>query len=297
MTVLVTGASGFIGAALARALGEEAVPATRTGAPGARLGASAGRVIRLDPRDPDAVVRVLTSFRPEAVVHTAVSRDADGQAVRDTEVGMVDAVCRGAAQADVRTVVTFGSATEYGRTAPPLRETMQAAPATAHGAAKAAGVAMARSWGQRVDGPEVVVLRPFHVTGRGEPLDKLVPRVLAAAHGGPPVPLVAGAPVRDLIHVEDVVAAIRAAVAQPPDDGLPVNLCSGASTTPSGLVAAVERALGRAVPVRGVHPRTAYDDEQRIGDPARAAALWGWEAAALDVVVDRCLRDWPWGAP
>lgn len=295
MSVLVTGASGFVGSAVVRALGQRAVAASRTGPSSPRLRGWDGRHLRLDPRDEAAVDSVLDAVRPRAVVHAAVGRDAHDAALRDQEVAMVDAVCGAAVAADVEVVVVFGSATEYGTGSPPLREEQPRRPLSIHGRAKAAGVDAAQTW--RDKGPTIVLLRPFHVTGRGEPLHKLVPRVLEAAHGGRPVPLVPGPAVRDLVHVDDVARAVVAAVDDPPLDGGAVNLCSGRATTPAEVVDLVRRRSGRRVTTAGQHARTEHDEEQRIGDPARAEALWGWRAASLEELVDRCLADWPWRAP
>lgn len=296
MTVLVTGAAGFLGAAVVSRLGERAVAGTRHHGDQHRLGGWSGRRVSLDVHDPVEVRRVVAQLQPTAIVHAAVVRDAAGAADATTEVAGLDAVCAAAAAEGVRHVVVFGSAAEYGRARWPMREDGASLPTTRHGVAKAAGTAAAHRWAAQPD-LTVTVLRPFHVTGDGEPLHKLVPRALAAANGGLPLPLVDGDPVRDLVHVQDVADAVLAALQRPVVDALPVNLCSGVGTRISQILAELGRVLGRAVPTAGRHPASAFDAEHRIGDPSRATALWGWRAAELGEVLARCAAAWPWGRP
>lgn len=252
-----------------------------------------GTWVTVDPSDAVALRHAVERVAPEVVVHAAVARGGRHEARIDVELTMARAVCAAVEATDVRTLITFGSAAEYGAHEPPLRETLEPLPRTSHGVAKAAGVAAVLAWAATVQ-TTTLVLRPFHVVGPGEPLDKLLPRAIAAAQGGPPLPLVAGGPVRDIVGVDDVVNGVLAAIDDPPLDGVPVNLCSGMASRVEDVVAAVEDALGTAVAVEGAHPRSELDDERRIGDPTRAAELWGWRASPLQETVRSALEAWPW---
>ena len=232
----------------------------------------------------------------DSVVHAAVARDANRTSAV-AEVQMAAAVCAAADATGVGDVVTFGSSTEYGHSRALLHEQAALTPTTAHGVAKAAGTTVFRDWAAAAPDATVTVLRPFHVTGPGEPTDKLLPRALAAAHGGPPLPVVAGGATRDVVGVDDVVEGVLAALAAPPEDGVPVNLSRGVATGVEEFVRVVERVTGREVPTAGVHPRSEFDDDHRVGDPTRAAQLWGWRARPLEDVIGVAVAAWPWGRP
>lgn len=293
MTVLVTGATGFIGARLVRALGERAVALSRRPAPGGRLDGWHGRWATVDPVDAGALAAAVERFEADVVVHTAVARGPDHSAEIEAERCLVRAVCRAMDRSGAARLVALGSAAEYGVQPPPLHEGMEPRPTTAHGRAKAAGTREVLAWAERADA-SVTVLRPFHVTGPGEPVQKLVPRALAAATGGLALPLVPGTSVRDVVGVDDVVLGILAAIDRPPVDLRPVNLCSGVATSVRDVVATVEQVTGRAVPTAGVHARTELDEERRVGDPSRAAALWGWRARPLAETIAAAAAAWPW---
>ncbi|HEU4977123.1 MAG TPA: sugar nucleotide-binding protein [Baekduia sp.] len=133
-TLLVTGASGFLGATLcARAAAAGwAVAGTHHRHAPAGVDSTA-----LDVRDADAVDALVQRLRPAAVVHTAYVQDVDGAWA--TNVDGAAHVAAAAARTGARLVHLSSDVVFAGDGDRPLVEDDHPAPVSAYGASKAAG--------------------------------------------------------------------------------------------------------------------------------------------------------------
>jgi GDP-4-dehydro-6-deoxy-D-mannose reductase len=233
---LVTGAAGFVGRWLIDALRRDgiAVTALATEPSAGNVGGAGedaeGALPPIEWRYGDlrdgAYVRDAAHAAPfDYVVHLAAishlpTAEADPGQAWDVNVtatarllhALTEARRAGAADP---TVLIVGSAEQYGRhdeTSGPLTESAAQLPRTVYAATKAAQEVLAlQQW--RATGLRVVVARSFNHSGRGqEPrfvIPALVSRALALRTAPTGTPLVLGnlAPVRDFLHVSDVVAA------------------------------------------------------------------------------------------
>lgn len=282
MTTLVTGAAGFVGSVVAACLarhGHDVHAVVRPGTSLHRLPADAVTVHRVDLNDTAALGEVVAAVRPAAVVHAAAAGahgpPGDGSALwRDTvevTTSLLDALDRHLPGR----VVHLGSSMEYAPSPLPLREDDPRPPASARGTAKAAAGRAVRQWaGDR--GVESTDLRLFRVYGAHEPAGRLVPAILRALEGGPPVPLPARPVGRDWVHVDDVAAAcvraLTAGVAVPL-----LNVGSGVSRPPEDVIDAFAAAAGRPVPVvPGAWHHRPIDVSHWCADLTRLRAAWGW---------------------
>jgi GDP-4-dehydro-6-deoxy-D-mannose reductase len=307
---LVTGAAGFVGQWLCRALLQDGWTVFGAGVDGApapgtltrdELGAVRWR--RADVRRQPDVASAIRDAGPDVIFHLAgVSSLPDAQAdpVLAHEINIL-----GAARilAEVRTlrttgaadpvVLVIGSAQQYGRpaTGTPLRETDPQAPLSVYAASKAAQEIVALE-AARSDGVRVVATRSFNHSGPGQAaqflLPSLVSRALAIRDGGD-ARLRIGDPdtVRDYLHVRDVVRAYIA-LAQNGAAGEAYNVCSGIGHRTGDLAERVMRAIGvegalwvDAGLVRGSEvPRL-------VGDPGKLQAATGWSPTlTCDDIID-----------
>jgi UDP-glucose 4-epimerase len=293
--VLVTGASGFIGANLTEVLVDAGAEVQALVRPG-RV-APPGAVARAaDLRDAEGTVGAVAAAAPELVVHLAAgaghAHDASGRAamLADTVLGTAN-LCEALRAVGVRRLVHVGGGVEYGHGSRPLRESDPLHPVTFRGAAKGAATLLALELGRETD-VEVAVLRPFAVYGPWERPPRFVPTAVSAALRGEPIGVTEGTAGRDYVYVGDVVEACLTAATSPAAPGEIVNVGTGRLTTNRELVERLAAVSGRELDVRvGAHEPRPWDTGTWVADVTRARDVLGWTPATdLDGGLARTLE-------
>lgn len=303
MRALVTGAGGFVGQYLCRALLRDGwtVAASTVGTlpePGTlsgtelsaihwrnidlRVGADERRSIRslLEAQPPDVIFHLAgVSYQPAAGADLAyaLATNVGGlvnllEGVRPLrDAGRIDPV-----------VLAIGSGEQYGRhdaSDLPLAETAEQRPVTFYAATKQAQEAFALA-AHRVAGLRIVCTRSFNHSGRGQArqflLPSLVERARAAKRDGQPVRIGNTDVTRDFLHVEDVVSAYISLVSRG-RPGEVYNVCSGVGVRVGDLAAEVLAAAGVRSPLE-VDPalQRAVDVPMLVGSNAKLRAATGW---------------------
>lgn len=282
--ILVTGGSGFIGAALVRRLAAEGHRVFIFTRPGSSMERLEGLEEKLgvcvgDLRSSEAVTAAVEAASPDVVYHLAstpfnpptISPQAHLETIVMGAANLVQAlVGRGTVR-----VVAAGSAAEYG-SGRGLREDAPLRPATLLGTAKAS----ATLWFQmaaRLYGLSTVVLRLFMPYGPGEHPGRLVPHVILSALAGRDVPLTAGEQERDLVYIDDVVEALCLAGARPVAPGSVLNIGSGQGTRIRDVVAQLLALMGRSEAARfGALPTRPDEIMQMSADITAAREQLDW---------------------
>jgi nucleoside-diphosphate-sugar epimerase len=285
--MVVTGAAGFIGAHLVKALVNNGVHVlalvrdlTRT----RRLEvlATGATVVAADVSDAKAVRALFTHVRPQVVFHLAARGVRPGARDRSemmrTNITGAISVLDAAAEAGAARLVLCGGSSEYGKADLPMSETLRLEPVTAYGASKAAATLLSRQRALEL-GVSLVVLRPFTVYGPLEPGHRLIPTAIRAALDGKPLSLTKPGLRHDYVFVEDVVQAFLAAATAPVNVAEVFNVGSGTDTTNEEVVAAVEKAAGVQIDVRvGEHQAHAGDHTRWVADTNKARERLGFLA-------------------
>ncbi len=248
MRALVTGAAGFIGAHVVRALksrGDEVIATARPGASWHRLAPDGLVIDEVDLGAPGAAAALIARRRPEVLVHLAWEASPDRYLVSAHNLDSLTATAglfTNALDFGCRRLIGIGTCLEYAASQKSNGEGDPAGPDTVYAACKHAARLIAEQLCVAKEA-SIAWLRVFHLHGPGEDLRRVVPMVAARLRRGEPVDLSPGAQVRDYLRVEDVASAI-AAVVHSNASGC-INVCSGMPITLLDLLGTLGDVLGR----------------------------------------------------
>lgn len=273
-TALVTGASGFIGQHLCRALVRKGmdVHGISRSQPGS---ASDGvRWWQADLSDYTALESIFKAVQPEYVFHLAseVTGSRDSTVVLPTlHSNLVSTVnlLNLAAEQGCKRLVLAGSLEE---------PQADHAPSSPYAAAKAASTAYAQMFAALYATP-VVTARLFMVYGPAQQdTTKLIPYVTLALLRGETPKLSSGTRPVDWIYVGDVVDGLVACAVTPGIEGKTVDIGSGELVTIRQVVEQLAAIISpQARPAFGALADRPFE-QVRAADAATAHALTGWQA-------------------
>lgn len=278
MRALITGAGGFVGPHLDRALseaGDEVVGLDLNNGP--------------DLGQPEAWVDVLQTHQPDVVYHLAGWSDVSASwndPIRTFQVNALGTltVLEAARQAKISRVLLISSADVYGPVQAdrqPITEELPPQPRSPYGVSKQAAEALGLQY-HRAHGLDVVVVRPFNHLGPGQSPSFAAPAFaaqIAAAElaGGGRLQHGDLSARRDLTDVRDVVRAYRL-LARQGEPGEVYNVCSGVAVAMSDVL---DLLLAEArVPVsRALDPARLRPVELPVlqGSHRKLTEATGWE--------------------
>jgi radical SAM protein with 4Fe4S-binding SPASM domain len=140
-------------------------------------------------------------------------------------------------------------------------------------------------------GLDVTVIRPFNIYGAGQREDFLVPRIVRQVVGGTRVAVRDLAPRRDYLHVDDLVDALIRTLDRPAGYRV-YNIGSGESVSVGELIAAAQSAAGTSLPVESSGEIRPNEIDDVRADTAKARRELGWSPAiGLEQGLQRMVRE------
>jgi len=284
--VLVTGASGFIGANLFKMLAavRDDVYAVINREKGWRLvDVHDERVIAVDLNDFAATKNLVNSVNPQTVfdcvAYGAYSFEEDTNLIYQTNFqAIVNLVSLLAAQ-PFAAYIHAGSSSEYGTNCAAPSEDSVCEPNSPYAVSKVALAGYLRFMGKQRGFP-CVNLRLYAVYGPLEDTSRLFPNLLRQALAGKLPPFVDPRTSRDFIHVDDVCAVFIMAAAKmhPGIYGENFNIGTGIKTTIAELAEVTRRVFGVAAePQFGTMEGRVWDLADWYADPRKAIEKLGWK--------------------
>lgn len=274
--VLVTGASGFLGAHLCRHLAENGALVFGVSRSSEPKGSCCSQWVRADMTDLDSVDQVFTAAQPEVVYHLS------GYGVGSPDLENVLPTFRNDLLSTVN-VLTLATRQKIRRfvMAASLEEPQPGGsdpiPSSPYAAAKWAAGSYARMF-HRLYGTPVVLTRPMMAFGPGQRTHKLIPHVMCALLKEQSPKLSSGKREADWIYVDDVMEGMLAAAMRPGIEGCTFDLGSGELVSIRDLVLQIATIVGTsAMPAFGALPDRPME-KVRVADTSYTYDKLGWRA-------------------
>jgi UDP-glucose 4-epimerase len=289
MTILVSGASGFLGRHLCRRLHATGAEVHAVSRRAARLHEDAHRWWRADLANGEEACDLMRAVKPDTIVHLGALTHSvpDLELVLPTfhsvlmsTVNLLTAV----AEQGCRRVILAGSLEE------PANGSTDIAPASPYAVAKWAAAAYGRMFHALYRTP-VVVARLSLTYGPGQAERKVIPSTIRSLLSGESPRVSSGMRLWDFVYVDDAIDAIVRLVDGRGADGSMFDIGSGRTET---LRSVIERLVGiinpKLVPAFGAVP----DRPLTLGRAAAAdvtEAALGWRATtSLEVGLQRTVQ-------
>lgn len=236
MKVIVTGASGFIGASLLKdclKAGHEAICLKRPNSDLRRVAGESFRTIdftddagSLAPEDEAA----LAAAAPDAMIHLAwrgVGNQDRNDLMQIENIALTTGLARLAARLGARRFIGLGSQAEYGPCAGRIAEDQPLAPTTLYGATKASAYLLSKTLCEQA-GVAFSWIRVFSTYGPDDEPYWMIPSLIRSLSSQGYYAMTPGEQRWDYCHVRDAARAVRL-VSELEEGAGAVNLGSGAS--------------------------------------------------------------------
>ena len=279
--VLLTGATGFIGAHLARLLVAQGQDVAVIVRPGANRWRIAGlephlRIIEGDLRAFAALLPEMRAHRPEICIHLAW-QGWSGKAEAEANLSSLGAsleLLRAMVGLSCGRFVSAGTCFEYDLTDERLSERMPLRPHDLYGACKKSLFEVTEPF-SALTGVSVATARIFYSYGPLEDERRLVPSITRALLRGEEARATRGEQVRDYLHVRDIASAIWT-IARSDTTGA-VNVASGEPVTIAAVARRISAIVGRDDLLRlGALPYREGEPMHIVADATRLRSELGW---------------------
>ena len=268
---LVTGGGGFIGSHLVGELTSDYdVHVVDDFSRGRREWVSPEAVLhQADVRDADGLARIVEQVRPDVVAHLAAMHfipavDSAPQQAREVNVRGSANLLRALTSTGPAVVLFASSAAVYPDLSGPIPESTEPSPIDVYGETKLDGERLFAEFAAAT-GARCLVARIFNVIGERETNRHVVPELISQLHAGADVIKLGNLTAcRDYTDVRDVAWALARLLSEPPEEHSTLNVGSGATVSVGELVETCEKLLARPIAVEVESSRLRRQDRMEL---------------------------------
>ena len=280
--VLVTGGAGFIGSHLVASLvgaGHDVAVLVRPSSSRERLGATLAtvRLVEGEVADPNAVMKELGPWRPDACAHLAWFSDPHTYLASRENLSALNASLAFVARlldSGCRRFLITGTCAEYSPSDQRLTEDSPTGPRTLYAASKLSLKMLATELAAEGNA-SLAWARLFHMYGPFENEQRLVPAVINTLLKGAKFAATDGTQLRDYLHVADVASGLKDLVGAGANGTF--NICSGIPVSVREVIATIAEILGRSEAIQfGAVAHRGWDPPILAGDNARLVEQTAW---------------------
>ena len=309
-TIVITGASSFVGCHLARGFSKRGWRTFRTGRYSAShyKNLSAQRIGLIEPetnwkvldiKDKNAVKNFIENVKPQFWIHHAgyainySSADYDIHQADEVNVKPIEYTFEALAQNDCKGVVVTGTDAEYFGGDSPYLETDLCTPSTPYGQSKLKETQTALDLAIRLGMP-VRVARLFIPFGPLDDPGKLIYYVLSNLEQGKPIDLSLCEQKRDFVYIDRVVDAYELLINDLDRGGTDIfNLSSGQATAVRDVVNWIAEGIGASKSLLNFSARPMRAGEQMVsyGSNHKARTILGWVPGDIEDGISSLIKD------
>lgn len=286
--VLLTGASGFIGAHVARLLVREGSEVHGLTSNVSSIYPDRLRDIRSDITlheanlmDRTAIEKLVHDVKPEIVLHLGAythvgkSWNRVDECIQANIQGTVNLL---EAMADVGydRFVNTGTSEIYGAVDVPFREDVCPKPVSPYAVSKYSAEMYCRLGIESYEWP-IVMVRPFNAYGPGQSPDRIIPEVIVRALRGEDLAMTTGNQTREFNYVEDLAEGFVLAATVDGVDGELINIGCGEEVKINDLTRRILALMGDPITADfGALPDRPIEIWRMFCDNTKAKELLGW---------------------
>jgi len=285
MKIFITGATGFIGANLARRLIEsdkEVHILTRPASKMWRLDDILDKIHchNGDLINPAGLNKVIAKIKPDIVYHLAVygaySKQNEPEKIIKTNILGTFNLIKSCRINKVKIIVNTGSSSEYGFKKNPMKETDFLEPNSYYAVSKAAQT-MLCNYSSRLYNFPIITLRIFNIYGPWEEPGRLMPTLIVSCLENKDLNLVDPKVARDFVYIDDLLDVYLKVAKHPELGGEIINVGSGRQSTIKDVVKIIMARIKTTSRANwGSMPKRIWDSNNWQADIGKIKKMLNW---------------------
>lgn len=285
ISVLITGATGFIGSHLTRKLFQEGYKVSIITRQKSKITTLKDILPLIDVYYSDLLhlsklEKIMKSVKPNYIFHLATypnyrSTKDIHNLVETNIIGTLNLLIA-SKKNNYAAFVNTGSSSEYGIKNHPMKETDSLKPISFYAATKASATFLSSVFAKIYNKP-IVTFRLFSVYGPNEEEDRFIPTAIKAGVLEAPLFLTKDIVRRDFIFVDDVVDAYLSIMNRSIAPGEIYNIGTGKQYSNHDIVGALEKIIGKKIKIaKKTFKNRPWDTKTWVADISRAKNDLGW---------------------